>query len=172
MSAYNIYKKPIYSDQQRLSSDNTHESCDLFTTKKQHLSSTGSSINVSPTSHSSLESSNNNNNQKKQLNEPEVHQVKPPETPRTKSAVSNYRKNLLFSTLSHRQQQQTSEEVVPQLGVNTKTDDLREFLEKKTQKKLGGNEANVLQKQASKPVVATVNKLDHFFTSTGSNNNR
>ncbi len=185
MSAYNIYKKPttianltkntsninnqksnflldkLFSEQQRLSLDNTQEN---LVDKKTHLSSTGSSINVSPTSQSSLESSNNIH--KKQLNEPQqIHQVKPPETPRTKSAASNYRKNLLLSNLN---QKQTIEE--SQIGLNTKTDDLREFLEKKNQQPnqpstSGSNEVTLSLKQEliNKPVVSIVNKLDLLF---------
>jgi hypothetical protein len=177
MSAYNVYNKPVvqqqksdilldkYLDLQRLSHGSTQENYDLFT-KKQHLSSNGSSINVSPTSQSSLESSNNID-RTKQSNEPmppppQVHQVKPPETPRTKSAATSYRKNLLLN-LGHRQH---SEE--QQLGIHTKTDDLREFLEKKNQRSSEDfNEKNVAQTK-QKPPVAAVNKLDHFFASTSS----
>jgi len=177
MSAYNVYNKPgvqqqqtnilldKYLDLQRLSHDNSQENYDLFT-KKQHLSSTGSSINVSPTSQSSLESSNNIDRTKQPIEPtpppPQVHQVKPPETPRTKSAATSYRKNLLLN-LGHRQH---SEE--QQLAVHTKTDDLREFLEKRNQRSSeDSNEKNAAQSK-QKPPVAAVNKLDHFFASTSS----
>ncbi len=88
--------------------------------------------------------------------------MKPPETPRTKSAATSYRKNLLLN-LGHRQH---SEE--QHLAVHTKTDDLREFLEKKNQRSSEDfNEKNVAQTK-QKPPVAAVNKLDHFFASTSS----
>ena len=117
----------------------------------KHFSSTGSSINVSPTSQSSNESFNT----KKLLNDlldeakPEsipsvpilvtqtsVHEVKPPETPRTQSAASSYRKNLLLNQAKPAVNKEKLENLNKKSSAYL-SDDLKEFIENKRNSERG-----------------------------------
>ena len=122
---------------------------DTFVLNK-HFSSTGSSINVSPTS----QSSNDSFNTKKLLNDlldetkpdtippvpilvtqTSVHEVKPPETPRTQSAASSYRKNLLLNQTRPAVNKET--ENLKKKSSAYFSDDLKEFIENKRNSERG-----------------------------------